>query len=43
MAIIVKPKDQEQAIKILNDSNENAFSIGVVSNRISDEPQTKVN
>ncbi|MDC0422826.1 phosphoribosylformylglycinamidine cyclo-ligase [Methylophilaceae bacterium] len=43
MAIVINPLDQEQTLKILNDCGEKPFLIGVVTNRISDEPQTEIN
>jgi|TARA_B110000037_G_scaffold123033_1_gene140423 phosphoribosylformylglycinamidine cyclo-ligase len=43
MAIIINPRDQKQALKILKDCGEKSFLVGVVKNRISDELQTEIN
>ncbi len=42
MAIIVNLKDQEQALKILNDCGEKSYLIGSIKNRLNDESQAEI-
>jgi len=43
MVIIINRKDQDQALKILNDCGEKSYLIGVIKSRLNDESQIEIN
>jgi|TARA_B110000971_G_scaffold195139_1_gene209307 phosphoribosylformylglycinamidine cyclo-ligase len=43
MVIIINRKDQDQALKILNDCGEKSYLIGAIKSRLNDESQIEIN